>query len=731
MSAAKPSRAPDDLLQGLNPAQVEAVTHAGGPLLILAGAGSGKTRVITSRVAWLASERDVAPREILAITFTNKAAGEMRARVEALECARGSWISTFHSLCARILRRDIGVLEGYTRDFSIYDTADRNALIKDLLKAAQFDTTRFKPAAVGAWISDAKNRYITASDALLNDPGGGIDDEVFERIAANYESAMRDRNALDFDDLLLKVLEIFERHPGVRDGYARRFRHVMVDEYQDTNRVQYLLMRHLAGFHNGLTVCGDPDQSIYAWRGADLRNILDFELDFPRVHVVRLEQNYRSSGNILAAAQAVIRHNLQRKEKELWSDRGPGELLVLRECADEDDEAREIAFQIRALERAGKRRDEIAIFYRVNFMQRALERALRLARIPYQIVAGTEFYQRREVKDLIAYLKLIVNPRDDEAAKRVINVPARGVGQKSVVAMANWAQDRRLPLLSAAASSELRGQIRGRAKAALAGFTELMVRLTDLRDAPALEVIERVIESIGYYGWIERNSEQDDVDRAANVDELRSHAEAYDRLNPEGGLRGFLQDIALVSDSDAYEEGQAKVAMMTMHAAKGLEFPVVFIAGLEEELLPHARAIAEGSADDLGIEEERRLFYVGMTRAKERLLLTHARIRRHFGQDHYAMPSRFIDEIPPELIGGFEGEADEDEFLGDYEPETEAGPELARGDWVEHSDFGIGRVLLLRGAGVNARATVAFSNYGEKQLLLAYAKLRRLRGAGS
>ena len=733
MSAAKPSRATDDLLQGLNPAQVEAVTHAGGPLLILAGAGSGKTRVITSRVAWLASGHGVAPWEILAITFTNKAAGEMRARVEALEVARGAWISTFHSLCARILRRDIGVLEGYTRDFSIYDTADRNALIKDLLKAAQFDTTRFKPAALGAWISDAKNRYVTAAGALSNDPGGGIDDEVFERVAASYESAMRDRNALDFDDLLLKVLEIFERHPGVRDGYARRFRHVMVDEYQDTNRVQYLLMRHLAGFHRGLTVCGDPDQSIYAWRGADLRNILDFELDFPGVRVVRLEQNYRSSGNILAAAQAVIRHNRQRKEKELWSERGPGELLVHRECADEDDEAREIAFQIRALEKAGKSRDEIAIFYRVNFMQRALERALRLARIPYQIVAGTEFYQRREVKDLIAYLKLMVNPRDDEAAKRVINVPARGVGQKSIETMANWAQDRRLPLLSAAASSELREGIRGRARAALAGFTELMIRLSDLRDAPALEAIERVIESIGYYAWIERNSEQDDVDRAANVDELRSHAEAYDRLNPEGGLRGFLQDVALVSDSDAYEEGQAKVAMMTLHAAKGLEFPVVFIAGLEEELLPHARAMAEVTSDgagDAGVEEERRLFYVGMTRAKQRLLLTNARIRRHFGQDHYAMPSRFLEEIPPELIEGFDSEADADEFLGDYEGET-AGPELALGDWVEHSDFGLGRVLLLRGSGVNARATVAFSNYGEKQLLLAYAKLRRLPGAGS
>ena len=726
MSAPRPSRASNDLLEGLNPAQVEAVTHAKGPLLILAGAGSGKTRVITRRVAWLAAECGIAPWEILAITFTNKAAGEMRERVSALECERGSWISTFHSLCARILRRDIEVLEGYTRDFSIYDTADRNQLLKELTKQANYDPTRFKPAAVGAWISDAKNRYVTASDALTGDAGMGVEDEVFERIAASYETAMRERNALDFDDLLLKVLEIFERHPGVRDGYARRFRHVMVDEYQDTNRVQYLLMRHLSSFHHDLTVCGDPDQSIYAWRGADVRNILDFELDFPAVKVVRLEQNYRSTGNILAAAQAVIRHNRQRKEKNLWSDGPAGELLVRTECSDEDDEAREIAYRIKALESAGRSRDEIAVFYRVNFMQRALERALRLAGIPYQIVAGTEFYQRREIKDLIAYLKLMVNPRDDEATKRVINVPARGVGQKSVQAMVEGARDRRLPLMSAAASSEMRGRLRGRAKAALAAFTDLMVQLTALRDAPALEAIERVIEAVDYYAWIQRSSEQDEVDRAANVDELRSHAEAYDRQNPDGGLRGFLQDIALVSDSDAYEEGQAKVAMMTLHAAKGLEFPVVFVVGLEEELLPHARAIAESPEEDVGVEEERRLFYVGMTRAKERLFLTHARIRRHFGQDHFGMPSRFLDEIPGELIEGFHSDEDEDSMLGDYLPEEDAGSELAVGEWVEHPDFGLGRVLLLRGAGVNARATVDFKNYGEKQLLLAYAKLRRL-----
>jgi DNA helicase-2/ATP-dependent DNA helicase PcrA len=714
-----------ELLLGLNPAQESAVVHPGGPLLILAGAGSGKTRVITRRVAYLVHERGVRPGEILAITFTNKAAGELRERVEALKTPRGAWVSTFHALCARILRRDIEALGGYTRDFTIYDTDDRNGVIRALLRAADFDDTRFKPGAVGAWISAAKN---SRRGELEADAGDGIEDEVLARVWRAYEDAMRQNNALDFDDLLLKVLELFERHPGVRDAYARRFRHVMVDEYQDTNHVQYLLMRHLAGHHGNLTVCGDPDQSIYAWRGADVRNILDFEHDFPGASVVRLEQNYRSTQNILAAAQALIRHNVRRKEKGLWSDKGPGDKLMVLECADEDDEAREIAYRIRGLAARGVAYDQMAVFYRVNFMQRALERALRLAQIPYQIVAGLEFYQRREIKDLIAYLRLLVNPNDSEAFRRAINVPARGVGDKSVEVLTGWAEDRRVPLLAAARSSELRAQIRGKARAALEGFCQLLERLADVRERPAHEALERVIEATGYYEWLERSAERDDVDRAANVDELRAHAEGYDRLEPEGGVRGFLQDIALVSDADALDEQQQKVALMTLHAAKGLEFQNVFVAGLEEDLLPHVRAIVEVRDEDAGVEEERRLFYVGMTRARERLFLAHARVRRHFGQDHWCMASRFLKELPDELVEGWGRSAEDDyDALGEYVPDDDV-PAFAVGEWVEHEHFGRGRVLRLAGSGANARAAVAFVHHGEKQLLLAYAKLKRVGG---
>ena len=413
------------LLDALNPAQRQAVTHPGGPLLILAGAGSGKTRVITTRIAWLVAERGVPPSAILAITFTNKAARELRDRVGRLIPTTGAWIGTFHAMCARILRREIERLPGFTRDFAIYDTYDRNQLLKQLVNEAGYDPARFKPAAVGGWISDVKNGVRDAPGA--DDPG--LEAEVQRVVAAAYEAAMRAHNALDFDDLLLKVRALFDLEPGLRDLYAQRFQHVLVDEYQDTNRVQYRLVRDFASAHRNLSVCGDPDQSIYAWRGADLRNILDFERDFAEpgrpVAVVRLEQNYRSTAVILRAAQGVIRHNRARVEKDLWSQNEGGDRLVARECGDEEDEAREIAHQLHAAIELGRRPDEIAVLYRVNFMQRALETALRMAGIPYQVVGGTEFYQRREIRDLVSYLVLAVNPAADLCCERVLNVPAR------------------------------------------------------------------------------------------------------------------------------------------------------------------------------------------------------------------------------------------------------------------------------------------------------------------
>jgi len=732
------------LLADLNPAQVEAATYAAGPLLILAGAGSGKTRVITRRIAWLVSERHTPAAGVLAITFTNKAAGEMRSRVEQLLGQSGAWISTFHSSCARILRRDIPMLAPFTRDFTIYDTDDKNKLIRQLIKDAGFDTTQFRPAAIGGWISNEKNNRVTASPADDPDGDGSVEGEVFTRVFKSYDEAMRKNNALDFDDLLLKVLELFEMHPGVRDSYARRFEQVLVDEYQDTNRVQYLLMRHLAGFHGNLTVCGDPDQSIYGWRGADVRNILDFETDFPGAKVVRLEQNYRSTRTILKAAQGVIRHNTQRKEKDLWSDGEEGEPLSVIECGDEHDEAREIAFQIRSLVSKGRRHDDVAIFYRVNFMQRALERALRLTSIPYQIVAGTEFFQRKEIKDLVAYLRLIVNPADTEACKRVVNVPQRGVGDKSVELLASWAAERGVSLMAACSSEEARSRVRGRGKSGVAAFAELARRFEDLREVPAFDALNLVIELTGYRDWLarstERSTERNDVDREANVDELLSNAETYDRDTPEGGLRGFLQDIALVSDADSFDADQPRVALMTLHTAKGLEFPVVFMPGLEEELLPHARAIQEAwSSDDVGsgggdgVEEERRLAYVGMTRAREKLVLTHAKYRRHFGSEQFCRPSRFLDEIPSELIDGYTAEEDEADLLGAYDgADLDGAADLKQGDRVEHEHFGFGRIDLLVGAGANARATVRFDLHGTKQLLLQYARLTLIgRGGGA
>ncbi|MFN0242585.1 MAG: ATP-dependent helicase [Planctomycetota bacterium] len=744
MTPAETSHDTSPLLADLNPPQREAVTHGRGPLLILAGPGSGKTRVITRRIAWLSTHGGARPWEVLAITFTNKAAREMRERVEQLLPTEGLWIGTFHSMCARILRREITALPGYTRDFTIYDTHDKNQLLKTLIKEANYDIARFKPGQVGGWISRNKNRGRAEPQVVeIDDGDDGIEHEVLANIEKCYVEALRKNNALDFDDLLGFVLAIFEREHGIRDAYASRFRFVLVDEYQDTNRVQYMLTRHFASFHGNLTVCGDPDQSIYGWRGADIRNILDFEADFGAPQVVKLEQNYRSTGTILAAAQALIRNNRSRKEKELWTEAEDGARLSVVRCGDEDDEAEEIAREIRALIATGRSPGEIAVFYRVNFQQRALETGLRLARIPYQIIGGQEFYERREVRDLVAYLRLIVNPSDDVAFRRVVNTPQRGVGEKTMSDLAAWAQDRRVPLLQAVHSSEAMQRVRGRAKGGLAAFADLVQRLSALAGADAALAIDQVLESIDATAWFAEMDDESGVDRQANVDELRAHAAAYDRASADverarrelgavedpheaprvGGLRGFLQEIALVNDTDALESGGEKVTMMTLHSAKGLEFPFVFLAGIEEELLPHFRALQEaGESEDAGVEEERRLLYVGITRARERLYITHAATRQYFGEQSFRSPSRFLDEIPPELIEGTEPERDEETVLGKFE----ASFDFSVGDRVEHAHFGTGTIERLVGTGVNARATVHFPQAGTRQLLLQYANLKRV-----
>jgi DNA helicase-2/ATP-dependent DNA helicase PcrA len=720
--------AAEALLEGLNPAQAAAVTHGDGPLLILAGAGSGKTRAITRRIAWLVGTHRARLDEICAITFTNKAAREMRERVQALVPDARGWISTFHALCARILRRDVEHLtlasgRRYTRDFSIYDTADRNALIKRIVKDLGYDTTRFRPAQIGSWLSARKN------EARLEPEGGvgeSMEEELLRKVEGRYRETLEAANALDFDDLLLLTLRLFDEHPGVRDVYAHRFRHVLVDEYQDTNRVQYLLTRHLCSAHGNLVVCGDPDQSIYAWRGADIRNILDFERDFPGATTIKLEQNYRSTQAILDAAHAVIRNNRSRKEKELWTDGEQGEPPEVLECGNENEEADQIALRIQKLRNEGFGHSDVAIFYRVNFMQRALERGLRFAGIPYRIAGGVEFYQRKEIKDLIGYLKLITNPADDVACQRVLNVPPRGIGDRSVEVLAGWAADRRVSLARAVASEEARSNVRGRARKSLEAFAQLLEQLADLSERPALDALDAVIEATDYYGYLRASADDSSEAREENVDELRANAENFDLEHPEAGLRGFLEEVALVSDLDGLTgaDTEGAVTLMTLHSAKGLEFPVVFVAGLEEELFPHFRALVDGGEE--GIEEERRLMYVGLTRARRRLFLTHARTRTHFGQSSWRDPSRFLDELPEGLAATA---ADEPDLLGDFEPDADV-PALAEGDWVAHPHFGRGLVERLRGSGVNARATVSFARAGTKTLLLQYAKLERVEGGG-
>ncbi|MFT4539783.1 MAG: DNA helicase-2/ATP-dependent DNA helicase PcrA [Planctomycetota bacterium] len=720
--------APEGLLDGLNDPQREACLHTEGPLMILAGPGSGKTRVITSRIVHLVTTCGIDPSGVLAITFTNKAAREMRERVERLlPGTRGLWISTFHSMCARILRRDIEVLGGYTRDFSIFDTADRNQLLKKIIKSAGLDRTQYRAGAVGGWLSNVKNgaQDDDPEERQVDVDKDGFDEGSLEKIRRRYEKAMANQNALDFDDLLLKVLEIFDAHPGVRDSYSHRFRHVMVDEYQDTNRVQYLLTRHLASAHGNLAACGDPDQSIYAWRGADVRNILDIEKDFPGVKTVKLEQNYRSSANILGAADAVIANNTARKQKGLWTEADEGDRLVVMECGDENDEGREIAHQLTSLHAAGARWADNAIFYRANFMQRALESGLRMAGIPYQVVGGLEFYGRREIKDLIAYLRLLVNPSDEAAFTRAVAAPARGVGLKSLETIAAAASERGVPILSALALDDAVGSVRGRGRKGLIEFGILMSDLATLCDGPAELALRGLLTRIDRTRWLADMDDGDGtVDREANIDELVAHAGEFDSLHPGGGVRAFLMDVALVSDVDGLEDTSDQVVLMTLHAAKGLEYSNVFIAGAEEELLPHARSLAEAGSSEAGLEEERRLCYVGMTRAMKRLFITHCRTRRFFGEDRWMSPSRFLDEIPDEFVEGQCPEDEEAEVLGTYE--AGASQEVfAPGEFVEHDHFGPGRIEQLLGNGVNARAVVQFTHHGSKQLLLQYANLRR------
>jgi DNA helicase-2/ATP-dependent DNA helicase PcrA len=752
-----------DLLSGLNPEQREAVLKTEGPLLILAGAGSGKTRVIAHRIAHLVSDGLAEPDRILAVTFTNKAAAEMRSRVEALlgtDC-RSMWISTFHALCARLLRREAPQI-GLSRDFVIYDSSDQLTLMKHVLREAGLDGT-LQPRVVLSRISHAKNR-MEAADGI---PGAWTSrDEQVSKLYASYTKALKEANALDFDDLLLKTVELFDQSASVRERYSKKFRYVMVDEYQDTNRPQYLLVRHLATHHN-LCVVGDPDQSIYKWRGADLRNILDFEHDFPEVATVRLERNYRSTQVILDAASAVIANNRNRKDKRLYTERSGGATILYYRAGDDLDEAE---FVSRTSRKALHEDPEntVAILYRTNSQSRTLEDALRRAGTPYRIIGGVRFYERKEVKDALAYLKLILNPHDDVSFRRVVNVPARGIGKGvmeslEAIPLPEDSEPSTLsPLLAEldprASNDSLwsrllhgidRRLLPNRSLASLTAFRDLILNLAAMAaEEPVSIALGKMLDRSGYLQDLRDERSEEAEGRIENLLELVSAAREYESRNTEPSLGGFVDQLSLLSDVD--EEAGAKnarVVMLTMHSAKGLEFPIVVISGLEEGLFPHSRS----SDDETELEEERRLCYVAITRAQRRLVLTSAARRRVFGDYQSTEPSRFVDEIPPELIeevpssfassfltpppsyaqfrdprrgGSYRGKAREEAEVYAYEDEDQSLPGVMKlGAKVRHPKFGVGTVLSVEPLDDDTKLVVRFLSVGQKTLRARFAKL--------
>ena len=747
-----------DLLSSLNPEQQEAVLQTDGALLILAGAGSGKTRVIAHRIAYLVSEQITQPDRVLAVTFTNKAAGEMRTRVETLlgtDC-RQMWISTFHALCARLLRREAPHI-GLSRDFVIYDSTDQLTVVKQALKELGLDDITVQPRAALSRISHAKNRMEGPETFTGNtwDPRA----QQIGTLYGMYVKALRDANALDFDDLLLKTVELFEQSETVRERYAGKFKYVMVDEYQDTNRPQYMLVQRLAGTHRNLCVVGDPDQSIYKWRGADLRNILDFEHDFPEAKIVKLERNYRSTQVILDAASAVIAQNRNRKEKRLYTERTGGTKVLYYRAGDDLDEAEFIAKTCRVALHDHVE-NTVAILYRTNSQSRTVEDALRRSGTDYKIIGGVRFYERKEIKDSLAYLRLVLNPHDDVSLRRVINVPARGIGKGVMESLegVETGGDDAPPLLAGlqpvAASNSLWAKLvravdgrllAPRALASLTAFRDLITSLTAMAALESVSIaLGKVIDQSGYLQDLREERSEEAESRIENLMELVSAAREYETRSSEPSLPGFVDQLSLLADVDE-EAGSrnARVLMMTMHSAKGLEFPVVIMAGLEEGLFPHSRS----TDDEAELEEERRLCYVGITRAQRRLVMTSAARRRVFGEYQSTDPSRLIDEIPRELVeevpstfvspyqssfsqfranpygkGGRRVREETQAYA--YEDEDQSVPGgLKPGLKVRHPQFGEGMVLSVEPLDDDTKLVVRFDSVGRKTLRAKFAKL--------
>lgn len=733
------------LLNNVTDKQREAITHVDGPLLVVAGAGSGKTRVITRRIGYLMSQ-GINPYNILAITFTNKAAEEMCERVKQFSAHKGLWVSTFHKMCSRILRNNIDRL-GYSRNFSIYDTADQLNRIKSILAELQLDATQWKPRAIASSISNAKNKLI-GHETFASAASGYYNRQVAQ-IYAKYQALLKADNALDFDDLLVKTTELFKTHPDILEMHQDKFRFILVDEYQDTNYAQYTITRLLANRYKNICVTGDPDQSIYGWRGADIRNIMDFEKDYPDAKVVLLEQNYRSTKHILHAASSIIQQNKYRKQKDLWTENMLGEKIKEVFCENEHGEADEIARLIRALSDEGTKYSDIAIFYRTNAQSRVMEVSLRNRSIPYTIIGGVEFYQRKEIKDVLSYLRLCINPHDEVALERTINTPSRGIGDTTVKKLSDWAAAQGTTLFHALQQIDSIPEIKGKTALSIKRFAELISHLQQQPKSPVEAIIKRVIDETNYLAFLREPGEKEAKDRIANVEELVNAAYEYDMNYSEGTLQGFLEEVALVSAVDDMEGDVEGVTLMTLHTAKGLEFPVVFITGMEEGLLPHS----ESRDSDDEIEEERRLCYVGITRAMKELFLTHAKRRTRYGEMTSCVPSRFLDEIPNEILetidktdrryylnNSFVKNKDFGETISDFDVDittdvsdlTGSKPKevflpFSNGEVVRHPIFGIGRILEVSGSNEKASVRINFNVGGIKNLMLLYAKLEKIK----
>jgi DNA helicase-2/ATP-dependent DNA helicase PcrA len=711
-------QAPERYLADLNPAQREAVLHTEGPLLVVAGAGSGKTRVLTHRVTHLLSAVGAEPNELLAITFTNKAAAEMRLRVERMlgDVARRIWLMTFHAACGRILRREAPRL-GYKTNFTIYDSADQVRLVRSVLEELERDPKRFTPKGIHSQISTAKNQLIGPVE--YRERVQSFYDQTVAEAYDLYQKRLFASNAVDFDDMLMLTVDVLERFPEALTKWQKAFRYVLVDEYQDTNRAQYRFLQLLAEKHRNLCVVGDPDQSIYAFRGADIRNILEFERDFPDARTVALEQNYRSTNRILRAANGVIAHNRERKEKELFSELGDGEPVEVLEVEDEHAEARFVAARIAALVEEGFNGSEIAVFYRTNAQSRVLEDVLVRQGVAYQVIGGPRFYERAEVKDVIAYLQVIDNPFDAVSLQRIANKPRRGIGDASLARLQTYANAQGLSLWETLEFPEEAGLGTAQARAVNGLRTLLLSLQSGALELPVPELVERVLDRAGYIESLEAERTIEAQGRIENLQELVGVAQEYQATAAEPSLSNFLQEISLYADQDALREEQSLVTLMTLHNAKGLEFRAVFMIGMEEGVFPHSRSLEEGS-----LEEERRLAYVGMTRAQERLTLIHASARSLYGGRSYNLPSRFLDELPdPEV----ERERLRPASWSGYgaprsiAPRSDV-PELATGDNVRHKTFGEGVVTRMEPGIVSVR----FADGSERQLALDYAPLERV-----